>query len=181
MGISYMVSGIQPLVLVALLVAASYIDLCERRIPNTIVLFCLANRIVFLAIGAHGLDAGLPSTIARALLVGFALALPLVLIALISTRLRGSSGLGGGDIKLFSVLGTYFPLMQGLMLVAIACIFGMITRPIVLRLSALLSGRRTAGRLPEPPGTSAVSAVAGEGFPFCPAITLATMFMLLVF
>ena len=70
-------------------------------------------------------------------------------------RLLGRDSLGGGDIKLFAVVGLYLGFVGTLFAVVIACVVG-------LALHAL-SGRRVGGR----------------EFPFGPSIALAAALMLL--
>ena len=79
----------------------------------------------------------------------------LLLISLAMDRLLGRDSLGGGDIKLFAVVGLYLGFVGTLFAVMIACVVG-------LALHAL-SGRRGGGR----------------AFPFGPSIALAAALMLL--
>ena len=88
-------------------------------------------------------------------LAGLAFGGGLLLISLAMDRLLGRDSLGGGDIKLFAVVGLYLGFVGTLFAVVIACVVG-------LALHAL-SGRRGGGR----------------EFPFGPSIALAAALMLL--
>ena len=102
----------------SILICAAFIDMDARIIPDKLNLFALATGLVFLAVsreigpldGLYGLLAG----------GGF-----LLLLAIVS---RG--GMGGGDIKLFAVIGLYlgFPKVGVAMFISflIAGILGII-------------------------------------------------------
>ncbi len=77
-------------------------------------------------------------------------------ISLVMDRVLGRDSLGGGDIKLFAVLGLYLGVVGTLFATVLACVLGL--------LFAALR-RRRAG--------------AGEAFPFGPSIALAGAVMLL--
>ena len=77
-------------------------------------------------------------------------------VSLIMDRVLGRDSLGGGDIKLFAVVGLYLGLAGSLFAVVFACVFG-------LAISAL---RRRGGEARQP-------------FPFGPSIALAAGLMLL--
>lgn len=150
--------GLQPATLqFALLVAdllfLSRTDLLVRLIPNGAILFALACRMAFFAwaipFQPGGREAFLAS-IAGLVLIGGLMAAA----ALIARRLRGSAAIGGGDIKLFAVLGFYFGFEAGLAAVLLSCILGL--------------------------AANALSRRRGEPFPFGPAIALAALIILLV-
>lgn len=85
---------------------------------------------------------------------GFAYGAALLLLSLAMDRLLGRESLGGGDIKLFAVVGLYLGFAGTLFALLLSCVLG-------LALAALL--RRGAGR----------------PFPFGPAISAAAAGMLL--
>lgn len=151
--------GLQPATLqFALLIAdlafLSRTDLLVRIIPNGCILFALGCRLAFFAWAIPyrpgGSDAFLAS-LAGLVLIGAIMALA----AWIAERLGRSGALGGGDVKLFAVLGFYFGFEAGLAAVLLACILALA--------AALLRGRKRS-----------------EAFPFGPAIALAAVILIVV-
>ena len=88
------------------------------------------------------------------ILSGFVYGGALLGISLLMDKLMGRDTLGGGDIKLFFVVGLYLGFIGTLFSVALSCVVGLI-------LQGLL--RKTADR----------------AFPFGPAIAISAAFMLL--
>ena len=89
-----------------------------------------------------------------ALAAGLAFGLALLLCSLAMDRLLKKESLGGGDIKLFAVVGLYLGFTETLLALILACVLG-------LALAAALRRR------------------AGEPFPFGPAISASAAVMLL--
>lgn len=80
----------------------------------------------------------------------------LLLVSLLMDRLLGRESLGGGDIKLFAVVGLYLGMIGTLFAMMLACVLGL--------LFAALRKARGEG---------------GKEFPFGPSIAAAAAFMLL--
>lgn len=113
--------------LAASLVVASLVDLDCRLIPNGCILAGVAARVLSLALaGASGeLASGdLARLLARSgLSAGAAFAL-LSFLALVMDRILGGAGVGGGDVKLVSVVALHLGLAKAIVAVLVACALG---------------------------------------------------------
>ena len=153
------------LALGCLLLTLSLVDWETREIPDG--LLAAAALLSLLRLPAEGLP-GLKS----ALLGAVAISVPLLLFVLLADRVMGRETMGGGDIKLFAVLGLHLGPGQTLLLLILSCLAGL--------LLALLGGRRN----PSPPaeteeterppceGGCPRSGLGGQ-IPFGPAVSLA--------
>lgn len=109
----------QTVVFWTMLVWVSSSDLRWRMIPNAALGMALAVRVGCCAL----VDASkLPSLLGA----GLAMAIPPMVVALISLRRGGQTGLGGGDIKLLFVMGTYLGWLQGTTALVVGCACGVI-------------------------------------------------------
>ncbi len=88
----------------------------------------------------------------------------LLVISLIMDRIMGRDTLGGGDIKLFGVIGLYLGMIGTLFTMMIACIAGLIFNAIMKRRSS---------------GDDDEAGEGGGAFPFGPWIAMAAALMLL--
>ena len=94
--------------------------------------------------------------IARSVLAGLCFGGGILLMSIVMDKLLGKESLGGGDVKLFAVVGLYLGFAGGLFTVLLSCVLGLGF--------ALVQARR--GR-------------AGQPIPFGPSISLAAALMLL--
>lgn len=107
--------------LFALLLYASLRDLSEYIIPDGVILGGVLLRCLALA--------GSPSPLWEALFAlagGLCVSLPLLMLALGGERALGKETMGGGDIKLFFMLGLYFDWKVNLFLLLCACFLGIV-------------------------------------------------------
>ncbi len=151
--------GLQPATLqfalfIADLIFLSRTDLLARIIPNGCILFALGCRLAFFAWAipyrSGGSEAFLASLAGLVLIGGL-----MALAAWIAGRLGRAGSLGGGDVKLFAVLGFYLGFEAGLAAVLLACILALA--------AAVLRGRKR-----------------GDAFPFGPAIALAATLLIVI-
>lgn len=145
-------AGGQLVLLCADLLFLSRVDLLSRIIPNGCIIFALAVRAIYLALVfpfAPDASEVLLRSLAGLLILGGITAL----LGYIIARRTGRSALGGGDVKLFAVMGFYFGVRLGLFVAAIACVLALIGCALMKR-----------GRL--------------ASFAFGPAISLACILML---
>lgn len=142
-GISLML--LQMAVLSAVLLCLTLTDLDEQRIPNILIVVGIFNCLLFtVLIGlASGLG-GLAILIALGLSVadGLIIAVPVLVISLIMDKVLGRQSMGGGDIKLFFMVGMYFVWQENILLVFLACVLGIIFALVVQRRES--AGRRDA-------------------------------------
>lgn len=126
-----------------LLLVIALVDAETQRIPDRL----LAGIALLFALAP--LEGGW-AAVKNGLLGGVAVSLPLLLFVLLADRVAGRETMGGGDIKLFFVLGLHFGPPLTLLLLIFACLFGV--------LFGLVAQR---GRKPGEPS---------RPFPFGPAI-----------
>jgi len=135
---------VRNLVLASVLLAASLVDWEDGWVPDRLVLA-----------GAVGYLAALPlapaplAELSRGAVGAAALFVPLLLIVLAADKVLGRESMGGGDLKLFALLGLYLGWARGLFAVMLSCFIG-------LAFGAVLVRART-----------------GKPFPFVPAMSLA--------
>lgn len=113
--------GIQFLVLASILLCLSLTDLDDQIIPNGLIIAGIVVRVVYCLFAGNILQDLLWSLIG-----GLVIAVPLIVIVLIADKVMGRESMGGGDIKLFFVVGLYFPWQQNVLLLIIACIIGIV-------------------------------------------------------
>jgi len=165
--------ALELLLLASALLLASLVDLASLTIPNGVVLFAILVRLAYLlAAGGLGLLDGGPSgaavqtmrALGASMLSGLGVYLVLLLVTILADRAFGRSSMGGGDLKLFFLAGLYLGWRQALLLIALACLMGMVFALVTLprdrhaRHSSAEGGR---------PG------LMGRAFPFGPSIALA--------
>ena len=114
-----------------LLITVLITDLVALVIPNAAVLLAIAIRACYLL--SVLVTAGPPAAAAALVtsLVGAGVtAVFLGVTALVMNKLYGSSSLGGGDLKLLMVAGLYFGWRRMVVVVMIACLFGVLGAPL---------------------------------------------------
>lgn len=110
------------LVLTVLLLAIALVDLDTGLIPDRLLLAVFLNFVVF-----AGLNGGAYwSVIGQGLLSGLTVAGPLLVLVLIMDRVLKKESMGGGDLKLFYVIGLYFDWKCNLFNVMLACVLGIV-------------------------------------------------------
>lgn len=113
---------IEFLILVSVLICATFADLYEYIIPDRLIVIGILNRIVFIFL--EGGD--LLSSFKSALIGAFSISLPVLIIVLIAEKLLKKEAMGGGDIKLFFMLGMYFNWKINLVGLILACFMGIL-------------------------------------------------------
>lgn len=129
----------------------SLVDLESYTIPDGCLLTALAAWLLALVFLRPGWG-----EIVRSLLAGLAFGGGILLLSLAMDKILGKESLGGGDVKLFAVIGLYLRFTGTLFTVLLACVLGLL-------FAAVLNGRGEKGR----------------PIPFGPSISLAAAFMLL--
>ena len=135
------------LVLFSCLFCLSLVDLDTFEIPNRFLLIPAAVRLVQLIY-----QFGLSAPFWKQVLPAAAILLAMLGLVLVIDKLLGKESMGGGDIKLLSLLGLFFSFPEWLLLLFVACILGL--------LLALTLGAKK-----------------GIAFPFGPAISAAAFFV----
>ncbi len=133
------------LVLASVLLAVSLVDVEDGWVPDRLLLAGALGWALTLLLEPEAIQARL----LRGLLGAAALFLPLLLLVLAADKLLGRESMGGGDLKLFALLGLYFGWERGLLLVILSCLTGLA--------SAVVMGK----------------AAPGKPFPFAPSMAIA--------
>lgn len=124
---------VMQLILAGVLLLLSLVDWTAHVLPDKLLLAAIANRLVFLFLLREPLGEAFP----QMALGAFSVSLPLLLLSLLMDWLLKKDTLGGGDIKLFFVLGLYLSWLEMLLLLVSACVLAL--------LWAAGPGRRQAG------------------------------------
>ncbi len=107
------------LIFAALLLLLALIDCNQRMLPDSLLLALAVNRLLFWLVLGH-----VPGALLQMLLGACSVSVPLLLLVLLMDRVLGKETMGGGDIKLFFVLGLYFTWQQMLLVLLCACLLG---------------------------------------------------------
>lgn len=116
------------LLLLSLVFAGALVDLSDGWIPDR-----------FLIIGAVGYFplawlSGGGDLILQGLIGAAALFFPVLMVVLVMDKVMKTETMGGGDLKLFALLGLYFGWKQGLLLILLSCLVGLLIIALMGRL-----------------------------------------------
>ena len=122
---------VELLVFAAILLFLSLTDLDDYLIPNGCIVAAIVVRVLYM-VGAWALEgADIAAMLVQSAIGGVVLGGALLLVTLVGDKVLGRPTMGGGDIKLFFVAGLYFGWQQGLFLVIVACVVGIILAVVV--------------------------------------------------
>ena len=161
---------VELLAFAGILLFLSLTDIDDFLVPNGCIIAALVVRIVYMAIAWA---VGQMSLADVGYYVGsaFAIGVALLIVVLVADKVFGRESMGGGDLKLFFVAGLYFGWQQGLFLVILSCIIGIVV--------AVVAPRRKEPNpegVPESDSENAMKRV----FPFGPSIAAACIITMLV-
>jgi len=114
-------STIELLILVSLMLCASFADLEDCIIPDILVILGIVNRVIFILLSKNIL-----SELKQSAIGGFCVAVPLYLVVIVMEKILKKEAMGGGDLKLVFMLGLYVSIGQSLLAILIACFSGII-------------------------------------------------------
>lgn len=114
-------AALRACLLFAILLALALTDLDTMELPDPLVAAGAAVWAVFWAFGPDRLTA-----LKTALPGAAALGGGVLVVSLVMDRLLGRESLGGGDVKLLAMLGLYTGPAAGLLLIILACVFGLL-------------------------------------------------------
>lgn len=135
-------------ILLCCLFTLSMVDIDSMIIPNVFIIIPIAAWAAYIPLAEKPLI-----YLRDGLIAGAVYGVGLLLLSLLMDKLLKKESLGGGDIKLFFVMGLYLGLMTGLLALLLSCILGLIF--------VLIAKKHN------------------EPFPFGPAISLSTWICLL--
>lgn len=143
------------LVFVSVLFAVSCTDFYVQLIPDRLIVIGIINALVLTVVSSVMNLNNIALALTYTSINGLAVSGPLLLLVLLFDRVLKKESMGGGDIKLMFMTGLYFDWKLNLLLLIIACIFGII-------MGSFLKKKGT-----------------GEAFAFGPAICLAAWVVML--
>ena len=135
-------------ILLCCLFALSMVDIDSLIIPNRFILIPIGAWAAYIPLAEKPLI-----YLRDGLIAGAVFGVGLLLISLLMDKVLKKESLGGGDIKLFFVMGLYLGLAKGLLALLVSCVFGLVF--------VIIKKKKK------------------EPFPFGPSISLATWLCLL--
>ena len=158
----------------SILLVLSLTDLETYVIPNITIVAAIVVRLLYVVIGGIVGIHELAGTLIATLVGGFAVAVPVLLLALVMDRLLGRDSLGFGDVKLLFVAGMYFGWQQCLFLIIVACVIGIVFGALGSR-HAQIGDDKSGEESGEEQGDDSQEQSDAEAhlIPFGPAIALA--------
>jgi len=169
-GLSF--ETLELLAFATILLFLSLTDLDAYLIPNGCIVAAIVVRALYL-VGAWALEGtNIIDMLVFSLIGGAVLGGALLLITLLGDRVFKRPSMGGGDIKLFFVAGLYFGWQQGIFLVIVACIIGIVA---AVAFSRALPEEETTDNGGESAGTSTLK----RTIPFGPSIAAACVITML--
>lgn len=112
--------AVQFLILTVILLSAALVDLDSGMIPDRLILAGILNFIIFTVASGGQIGKNLLS----GFLHGLALLIPLLILTLVMDRILKKESMGGGDLKLFFMVGIYFSFGAELFMLLLSCILG---------------------------------------------------------
>ncbi len=129
-GLSF--QTIEFLILTSLMLVISFCDIEDYIIPDRFIIAGILVRVAYLTFeSAMGIMYG--NEWLDSLIGGLSVSLPILIIALVMERILKRDAMGGGDIKLLFMIGTYFSWPVNLLSVLISCILGIIIGAILMK------------------------------------------------
>lgn len=109
------------LVLVTLLLGLSLVDLDSYIIPDGFIVVGIINWLIGILFVSDKL-----AYLKEGLIGGFGIGLFILLLSLIMDKVLKKESLGGGDIKLLFMVCLYVGLFEGILLLIISCVIGLL-------------------------------------------------------
>lgn len=109
------------ILLTGVLLVLALVDLDTGFLPDSLLVVGIAIFLMFLPATVRPI-----SSLLEGLIGGLALSVPLFLLSLVMDHVLGRDSMGGGDIKLFFVVGLYLGWQRGLFCMILACILGIL-------------------------------------------------------
>ena len=169
--------AVQLMAFSAILLFLTLTDIDRHLIPDGCIIAAVAVRAAYIAAVAISGAGDWVALAVSSLIGGNALGLGVLVIVLIGDRVLGRPSMGWGDVKLFAVAGLYFGWIQGIFLVAVACVFGLVFAVVSMMQSEPEDGDDTgSGAEDDPDGMLS----NGKMIPFGPSIAAACIVTMLV-
>lgn len=114
----YSLNAIMYLIVLFVMIFISIYDIKTFTIPNIFIVIGLINRLVFIMCQKENLI--------MYLLNGIGISFPILLLSLLMSKIFNKEMMGGGDIKLLFMLGTYFNIYQNVCCLLLSSIFALV-------------------------------------------------------
>ena len=121
-GISF--QTLEYMALVVILLAVAMVDLETGFIPDRLLIAGAVNFVLFSILIPIFEGGSILSALVSGLLGSLAIFAPLFILVLIMDRVLGRESMGGGDLKLYFMIGLYFSWKCNLFLVLLSCLTG---------------------------------------------------------
>lgn len=108
------------MVFALILLAIALVDLETGIIPDGLILAGMINFVLFTFLEGEDVF----SNLIQGVINGLWIAVPILILSLIMEYFLKKESMGGGDIKLYFMIGLYFSLMCNVFLVFLSCVFG---------------------------------------------------------
>lgn len=167
--------------LACLLCGLAVVDIKTFTIPNGFILAGIALWLIsvwFISAPAQGIGVGslfaaqygqsFVSVMLDGLLGAFVVSAGMLLFSLLFDKVTGRASLGGGDVKLFFMVGLFLGLCGSLFNLMLSCFVGLGFSVLWARVRPLSHTKKQEARLTE------------KAFPFGPAIAVSTIITLLI-
>jgi Flp pilus assembly protein protease CpaA len=163
-------------VLAAALGVAAVTDLARRVVPNGCVVAVAVSGAAQACAGV--LLGGSASQACLRSVCGLTCALVVMLAtAAVSARIRGTPGVGGGDVKLLAAVGVWVGPARVLVVIALSCLVA-VAGWVMLRIVASWAARGNARASASPLARD--GRALAQGIPLAPAIALSALVMVLL-
>ncbi len=110
------------MVFALILLTVALVDLDTALIPNGFILSGIINFILFTCL----IEENIFSKLLHGVISGFAISAPILLLSVVMDRMLKKESMGGGDIKLYFMVGLYFSIKSNIFLVLLSCVIGII-------------------------------------------------------
>ena len=161
---------VELLAFASILLFLSLTDIDDYLVPNGCIIAAIAVRVVYMAV-ACAFGWMTLADVGYYVASAFGMGVVMFVIVLVADKVFGRESMGGGDLKLFFVAGLYFGWQQGIFLVILSSVIG-----IVVGMLAPRSDKPALDGIPESDPDSKLRRV----FPFGPSIAAACVITMLV-
>ena len=108
------------MVFALILLAVALVDLETGIIPDGLILAGILNFVLFTCLKSDFVFLKLVKGIGS----GLSISVPILILSLVMDRYLKKESMGGGDIKLYFMVGLYFSIKINVLLVLLSCVFG---------------------------------------------------------
>lgn len=112
---------IEYFVVLFIIVYIFWSDFLMYTIPNIYIVIGLANRLIFILLFENNIN-----NLLNSIFSGIGIALPLMLLSVLMSQIFKKEMMGGGDIKLLFMFGTYFNIYKNVFALLVSSLLALI-------------------------------------------------------